>query len=143
MLNGPIDGPSAISLSEYKKTVMPSPHIPNSSSQSLSLSSLCLSPPSQRCLLPLSAVRLLLWWTDNVRLVALPSPSIERVGRWIHTSAPPGWRDPAGRTHSRVDPVSPVPQREVDPRMCCASKNSSFVLGFPSPLSAPSAAVAA
>jgi hypothetical protein len=44
MLNGPIDGPSAISLSEYKKTVMHSPCIPNPLPQSLSLLSIFLHP---------------------------------------------------------------------------------------------------
>jgi hypothetical protein len=44
MLNRPIDGPNATSLSEYKKTVMPSPCIPNPLSQSLSLLSIFLHP---------------------------------------------------------------------------------------------------
>jgi hypothetical protein len=79
MLNGLIDGPSATSLSKYRKTAMPSPHIPNLSSQSLSLSllSVFLHPIGvalslsvwctcccggrttcgwRRCLLPLSSV---------------------------------------------------------------------------------------
>jgi hypothetical protein len=59
-------------------------------------------------------VRLLLHWTDGVRLVAVPSPSLEHVDRWIHPRAPPGQTDPAGRTHSRVDPTSPELQREGD-----------------------------
>jgi hypothetical protein len=50
-------------------------------------------------------VHLLLRWIDHVWLVVVPSPSLERIGRWIHPRAPPGRTDPAGKTHSRVDPA--------------------------------------
>jgi hypothetical protein len=53
---------------------------------------------------------------DSMRLVVVPSPSLERAGRWIHPRAPPGGTDSVGMTRSQVDLASPKPQREGDPR---------------------------
>jgi hypothetical protein len=84
---------------------MPSPRIPNPPSQSLSLLSVYLLPPSVVCLL--------LWWTDGVQLVAVSSPSLEHVGQWwIHPRAPLGRTDPAPVSCTYLSQLrSPAPVR--------------------------------
>jgi hypothetical protein len=83
MLNGLIDGPSATSLSKYRKTAMSSPHIPNLSSQSLSLS---LFSPSSSTLSALSYPSLygaLAAAVDEQRAVGGGAFSLSRVCRSV------------------------------------------------------------
>jgi hypothetical protein len=95
MLNGPTNDPSTISLSEYNKTPMPSPRIPNLPPQSLSLSllSIFLHPLgdafslSLQCACCCGGWMTCGWWQC---LLPLSSTSVDGStlellqGKWIH-----------------------------------------------------------